>query len=39
MQYRIEIVKEAISTSLNDRKEGKKQIIEWLLSTVMVPLP
>ncbi len=35
MQYRIEMVKEVINTFLNDRKEGKKQLIEWFLNRVM----
>ncbi len=29
------MVKEVIGTLLNDRKEGKKQLIEWFLKRVM----
>lgn len=35
MQDQIEIVKEVISTFLKDRKEGKKQPVEWFLNKVM----
>ena len=35
MQDQMEIVKEVISTFLEDRKEGKKQLVEWFLNTVM----
>lgn len=31
----MEIVKEVINTFLNDRKEGKKQLVEWFLNNVM----
>lgn len=35
MQDQLEVVKEVISTFLNDRKEGKKQLVEWFLNKVM----
>jgi len=35
MQDQMEMVKEVISTFLNDRKEGKKQLVEWFLNNVM----
>ncbi|SIM61696.1 IS256 family transposase [Cuniculiplasma divulgatum] len=35
MQDQMEMVKEVISTFLNDRKEGKKQLVEWFLNKVM----
>jgi hypothetical protein len=35
MQDQLEIVKEVISSFLKDRKEGKKQLLEWFLNNVM----
>ncbi len=35
MQDQIEMVKEIINTFLNDRKDGKKQLVDWFLNTVM----
>jgi hypothetical protein len=35
MQEQLEIVKEVISSFLKDRKEGKKQLVEWFLNSVM----
>ncbi len=35
MKEQIEMVKEIINTFLNDRKDGKKQLVDWFLNTVM----
>ncbi len=35
MQDQLDVVKEVISIFLKDRKEGKRQIIEWFLNDVM----
>ena len=35
MQDQLDVVKEIISIFLKDRKEGKKQLIEWFLNDVM----
>jgi hypothetical protein len=35
MQDLLKIMKELISTFLNDNKEGKKRWIEWFLNSVM----
>lgn len=35
MQNQLEVIKELISSFLKDRKEGKKQLLEWFLNDVM----
>jgi hypothetical protein len=35
MQDQLDIVKEAISSFLKDREEGKKDLVEWFLNSVM----
>ena len=35
MQDQLDVVKEVISIFLKDSKEGKKQLIEWFLNSVM----
>ena len=35
MQDQLDVVKEVISIFLKDRKEGKRQLIEWFLNDVM----
>ena len=35
MQDQLEIVKEIISSFLKDSREGKKQLVEWFLNSVM----
>jgi hypothetical protein len=35
MQDQLDIVKEVISSFLKDRKEGKKDLVEWFLNSVM----
>jgi transposase-like protein len=35
MQDQLDIVKEVISSFLKDRKEGKKDLVEWFLNNVM----
>ena len=35
MQDQLDVVKEIIGIFLKDRKEGKRQLIEWFLKDVM----
>ena len=35
MQDQLDVVKEVISSFLQDSKEGKKSLIEWFLNSVM----
>ena len=35
MQDQLDIVKEVISTYLKNNNEGKKQLVEWFLNSVM----
>jgi transposase-like protein len=35
MQDQLDVVKEVISSFLQDSKEGKKRLIEWFLNSVM----
>ena len=35
MQDQLDVVKEVISIFLKHNKEGKKQLIEWFLNSVM----